>query len=154
MQKICLKKRNKCFMKYSSFSSHIESELILNIFKCGLQALKSKPYFYIYRETLPSESFFSPPLCSVLSKLRFSLWRAPECWSRFVYKGVVSLSRVHQRHWNKRYLRNSENHKMLMLLFSPMLPLVTSEPLVEKRPKPKPTPPMISVHWAFVETSL
>lgn len=81
-------------------------------------------------------SFLLPPLCSILSKLRFPLYCAPKCRSRFVHRGVVSLSRVHQRLWNKRYFRNSENQKMLGILFFPIPPLVTPELWIEKDPKP------------------
>lgn len=95
--------------------------------KCGLQALKTRHISAHIEKACTVRAFFFPPLCSVLSKLRFSLKCALECWSRFVYKGVVSLSRVHQRHRNKRHLRNSENQKMLMLLFSLIPPWVTSE---------------------------
>lgn len=124
---------------YSPFSSDIDSELVLDIFKMRSSSLKNKTFFCTDRESLHSESFFPlPPLCSVLSKLRFSLKCALECWSRFVYEGVVSLSRVHQLHRNKRHLRNSENQKMLLLLFSLIPPLVMPEPSPKTQ---SPSPP-------------
>ena len=43
MQKTALRK-TKCFMKILQFFSSLgESELVLDVFKCGLQALKIKP---------------------------------------------------------------------------------------------------------------
>lgn len=68
-----------------------------------------------------------------------------------MYRGVVvvSLSLVHRRHWNKRHLRNSENQKMPVLLFSLIPSTGNFRALGREGPKPKPTPPNEKCTWSL-----
>lgn len=139
---------------YSSFSSHIESGLVLDVFKCGLQALKIKPYFYAYRESLHRESFFSSSFVLSTFKIKVffvtcSRMLVKVCVQRcgFIITGSPAppKQKASQKFW--------ESENACALVF-PDPSIGNLRALGREGPKPKPTPPMRRAHGAFVGTSL
>lgn len=137
------------------FPPHIESELVLDIFKCGLQALKTAIFLHIERK-LAQWELFSPSF--VLSTFKIKVFSVT-C-SRMLVKVCVQRcsfiitsspaplqQKVSQAFW-------ASEIACALVFPDPSIGNLTA--LARERPKPKPTPPppLISARWAFVETSL